>query len=475
MMTLRTLVAGLIVLGTAISAAAPVYAAEPAAQCKKPRRDAGLVSENLYRQLEQATDLIGKSKNAEAIEKMNKMVERASGYEKALILYNMGFAYSAMNKLGDALRVFQQALDSHTMPIPQEEQLQFSVGQLYVVNGQFDKGIDTLESYINESCSPVQAEAHIFLANAYSEKKNFPAALKQVDLAIAKSKAPKETWLQLKLALHYELKQMSACAETLFQLIALAPGKPDYWKQLSGILFDLKKDGDSLAVLALADRQGFLKTGNEVKNLANVYMLLEIPYKAGMLMQTALDKNLLPADEKNLELLSSAWINAHDNARAESSLKKLAAIADKGDYALRLGYIYIDSERWKEAVGALEKAAAKGVKKPGEAAILLAKAHYELGNKRKSAQAAQTALRYDDTRKAASDWLGYLRQETGEDFAAVAVRGAEDSAKTAGTDAAAATEETKAAAAAAKDAAEAIKQVPQPPIPPIPPVPPSKK
>ncbi|HZP12842.1 MAG TPA: tetratricopeptide repeat protein [Nevskiaceae bacterium] len=429
------------------------------AECKKPRKDPGLISEGLYHQLEGATDLIAKGKNQEAIDKLNKMAEHGGDYEKAIIYYNMGFAYSSMNQLDNALKTFEKSLSFHALPIPQEEQLTFNVGQLYVANGKYDEGIRVLENYINTACTPPPGDAYIFLGNAYAEKKRFADALKYVDLAITKAKEPKESWFQLKLALHYELKQMPQCAQVLLQLIAMAPNKPDYWKQLSGVLFDLKKDQDSLAVLALADRQGFLKNGNEYKNLASIYMLLDIPYKAGTLMQTAIDKGLLPADEKNLDLLSAAWMNARDNDRAEVALKRLAQVSDKGDYWLRLGYVYIGSERWKDAVAMIEKAQAKGVKKPGDAALLLAKAAYEAGDKRKSFNAAQKALTYDETRKQASEWLGYLRQQMGEEAATQAANAATQDASAQKKQA----DETK------KDQGTAA-----PAAPPAPPTPPPK-
>ena len=447
----------------AMLAAGTAWSAETA-ECKKPRRDPGMMSESLYHQLETATELVAKNKNAEAIEKFQKMAQNGGDYEKAVVYYNMGFAYNAMNRLDEALKTFEKALSYHSLPIPQEEQLTFNVGQLYVANGQFDEGIRVLQNYIATACATVAPEAHIFLGNAYAEKKRFAEALKEVDLAVDGAKEPKESWLQLKLALHYELKQMPKCAETLLRLIAIAPAKPDYWKQLSGILFDLKQDKDSLAVLALAGNQGFLKTGSEYKNLASIYLLLEIPYKAGTLLQEAIDKKLLPADEKNLDLLSAAWINARDNARAEAALKKLAAVADKGDYYMRLGYVYVESERWKDAVATLEKATAKGVKKPGDAALLLAKAAYEAGDKRKSMQAAQSALKYDESRKAASEWLGYLRQEqVAEDSIAAANAAREEKAQ-----------EKKEAAAqkeAERNPPPEAPAAPQPPAAPAPPPP----
>src|SRR5690606_18816458 len=102
----------------------------------------------------------------------------------------------------------------------------------------------------------------------------YPLALEQVDLALSKADRPQEQWLQLKLALHYELKQYAQCAEVLVQLVALVSNNADYWKQLSGVLLEMDQREDSLAVLALAERQGLLRSEDDLRNLANVYLLL---------------------------------------------------------------------------------------------------------------------------------------------------------------------------------------------------------
>src|SRR6185312_6192029 len=139
------------------------------------------------------------------------------------------------------------------------------------------------------------------------------------------------------------------------QLIGLAPTKPDYWKQLSSMFFEMKSDLDAVAVLSVAERQGFIDKPNERKNLYNVYMMLELPYKAGLMLQDSLDKGKVPADEANLESVADAWINARESARAEATLKKLAAMSEKGEYFFKLGAMYGDNERWKDSRDALQK------------------------------------------------------------------------------------------------------------------------
>ena len=402
-----------IILVALIGAISPQAVFAQSAACATPRKADGAMSETYYRGVEQAMDLMSKSKNQEAIDRLSKMVDGGSEYEKAIIYYNLGFAYSSKNDYGNAAKNFEKALALNAMPQQQYDQLLFNLGQLYVADKQYDAGIRTLERYIAESCSPITADVHIFLAQAYLEQKRFKDALPQVDLAISKSKQVKESWLQLKLAINYELKNFRACAETLLKLISLVPAKSDYWKQLSGMFMELKEDSESVAVLALADRQGFLTTPNEIRNLYNVYMMVDLPFKAGNLMQDAIDKNRVPGDEKNLNSVADAWINARETAKAEVVLKKLAGISEKGEYYFKLGAMYGDDERWKESREMLEKAIAKGSlgNKLGEAYLRLGVASYGLKDYKAAEAAVSKATGYDSVRGQAGQWLRQIRED----------------------------------------------------------------
>ena len=381
-------------------------AADCAAEQKQAAAD---MSESVYNTLQSAMESMSKQKYNEAIDKLAKIADSGSPYEKAVINYNLGFAYSSKNDHTSAVKAFAKSLSFDALPRSQREQLQYNLGQLYIVAGQYDDGIKMLQTYIAQACTPAPAEAHIFLANALTERKRFQEALPQIDLAISKSKTVKEPWIELRLAVAYELKDYSSCAQSLMQLITLNPGKPDYWKQLSSIFYEMKSDGQSAAVLALAERQGFLQKPAEIHNLYSIYMMMEMPYQAGVLLQDAMEKGKIPSDEKNLESVADAWINARESGRAETTLKKLAAMSDRGEYYFKLGAMYGDDERWQESKDMVEKALQKGgLKRTGEAWMRLAVANYSLKNTTAAVAALQKALTFDETRTQAGEWLRHL-------------------------------------------------------------------
>jgi tetratricopeptide (TPR) repeat protein len=175
----------------------------------------------------------------------------------------------------------------------------------------------------------------------------------------------------------------------------------------------MKSDLDAVAVLSVAERQGFIDKPNERKNLYNVYMMLDLPFKAGTMLQESIEKGKVPADEANLESVADAWINAREAARAEGSLKKLAGMSEKGEYFYKLGAMYGDNEQWKDSREALQKALQKGgVKRAGEAWMRLAVAEYGLKNNPGAITALQKAATFDETRKQASEWLRHLTGQT---------------------------------------------------------------
>lgn len=380
-----------------------------AAECGKPEKQEGEMSESTFADVQSAMELLGKNKTAEAIDKLVKIADKGSEYERSMVNYNLGIAYSSKNDYPNATKAFAKSLATNGLPRAQREQVQYNLGQLYIVTSQFDEGIKVLQEYIANACGTVTPEAHIFLANALSERKRYKEAVPQIDQAIAKAKEPKEAWLQMKLAINYELKDFKACAEALVQLIGKVPDKSDYWRQLSSVFYEMKSDAESVAVLALAERQGFIQKPNEIKNLYNVYMMLEEPYKAGLLLQEAIEKNKVPGDEANLESMANAWINARESQRAETTLKKLATISEKGDYYYKLGAMYGDNERWAESKEMLEKALQKGgMKRQGEVWMRLAVAQYGLKNNPGAIAALQKALTFEESRKQAAEWLRAL-------------------------------------------------------------------
>ena len=108
-------------------------------------------------------------------------------YDKATRAYDVG-------KYQEAIEEYQKAYE-----IGGDAAMIYNIAQLQISENHYDQGLKTMDQYMAESCNPLP-DAHILFASVLAERKSWADALRQVDLALAKAKAPKESWLLLKLA-----------------------------------------------------------------------------------------------------------------------------------------------------------------------------------------------------------------------------------------------------------------------------------
>ncbi|MBR9814878.1 tetratricopeptide repeat protein [bacterium] len=406
-MKTSTLIAATAALGLALLLPAPAAAAD----CDNPKKASGSLSESTYRQMTRIQEDIGESKYADAIKSLDRLVNRVKNndYEYALVMQTYGFAYSAQEQYSKAADAFQAAIDKDALPQEPQELMLFNIGQLYLAGDEPDKGLKYLLRYVNTACSKVPPEAYILIANAYAEKKQFSKALPWIDKAIAgKGAKTPESWYQLKLASHYELRQFKSAAQVLVTLISKYPIKEQYWKQLSGVFQELKDDEESLAVMALAERQGFLDTEKELSNLANIYLFMDIPYKAAKVMDRAMAEGKMERNYENLKKLGTAWQLARVDDKAIEVLSQAAEAGRDGDMWMQIGQIYVDQEKWNKAIDNLNKAVEQGASRSGEANLLLGVSHWNKGDKSRATAAFKKAQRFDKTKKQAATWLAHL-------------------------------------------------------------------
>ncbi len=369
------------------------------------------LSETTYRRLTKIHELIGEEDYTDALDKLDKLLPstKYSPYETAMVLQTYGFVWAQKGDYRKAADYFRKAIDLGALPEQQVESMKYNLGQFQVAVEDYREGIKTLEDYFATAKNPIPPDARVLLATAYAQLKQYRKALPPLTQAIREHSDPKEMWFQLKLALHYETNDYTACATTLLEMISRFPLKEEYWKQLSGMFMEIKKDEEALAILGLADREGFLDDEKEVKNLGNMYLYLDIPYKAAKIVSDGLRDGVIKSDVDNYELLANAWIGARETDKAIDALSKAAKMTDDGELVLRLAYLYVDREDWNKVIPTLEQARKLGVKKQGEAAMLQGIAAAELGRFDEALAAFKAAAKFEETKEEALGWLNHAR------------------------------------------------------------------
>jgi len=367
------------------------------------------ISPWLYKQLSKTEELIASQAYPQARKKLQKLLPdlKENSYPQALTLRSLASVYALENQYKEATQHLLHCLSTHALPENQQQNVLLNLGQLYMATELYQKTIDTLAQYQGKKDAQILA----LLANAHAQLKHYKKALPYIEQAIKQSKKPHEAWLQLNLALHYELNQYAPAAKILRQLISHYPNKKNYWQQLSSVYQELKQFSKALSIQHLAYKKGFDFSEAELLQLFNLYVFKNQPYQAAELLAQALKTKSVKVNSKHWEMLAHAWTGAREYKKAISALEKSSALNEKGELYLQLGRIHVEQERWKKAILSINKALQKGgLKNKGEAYILLGLSHYEMEKLPFAKKAFNHAMAFSKTKKSAVQWLKYIEK-----------------------------------------------------------------
>lgn len=407
-------------LATSIFGAALMFgsvAANAADQEQKKDEKSGstFMSQQTFNRISRSHKAIEEGKYQEALDELLDLAEdtKSRPYEYAVTMQSIGYVYISQEKWELAADYFQKALQQNALPAEPEKQLIYTLAQIFATLGNHQKTIDLLTNWFKTAENP-PADAYIMMANAYAAQEKFSQAYPHVQTALKKADRPREDWYKLALGIQFELKKFTDAADTLEVLVANWPDKEIYWKQLSGIYIELNEDEKALATMAIAYKRGAIKKSDDILNLARLYMLNEVPYMAGKVLQPAMENGAVEKTLRNYELLSQAWIQAREYEKGIDALTKAAELSDDGELFVRTAQLEMSLADWEGAMAAARKAIEKGgleSKKTGQAWLLLGTAAAEQKNFDVAINAFGKARGYPETRQTATQWLSFVQTE----------------------------------------------------------------
>jgi len=367
------------------------------------------ISPWLYKQLSKTEELIASQAYPQARTKLKKLLPdlKENSYSQALTLRSLASVYALENQYKQATQHLLHCLSTHALPESQQQSALLNLGQLYMATELYQKTINTLADYQGKK------DAHILalLANAHAQLKHYKKALPYIEQAIKQSKKPQERWLQLNLALYYELNKYHSAAKILQRLIASYPNKKTYWQQLGSVYQELKQFSKALNIQHMAYKKGFKLSEAELLQLFNLYVFKQQPYQAAELLTLALKQKNITPSSKHWEMLAYAWTSSREYKKAIQALEKSSALNEKGELYLQLGRIHVEQERWPAAIKSINKAISKGgLRNKGEAYILLGLSFFESEQLKSAKQAFNKASKFTKTKKSAIQWLGYIKK-----------------------------------------------------------------
>jgi tetratricopeptide (TPR) repeat protein len=403
----------LITLCVVAAAACDTSAAEKASQKTK---QTVAMSQPVYEGLQKAQELIEAKQYGDGLAELRSLRKNSnlSAYETAQIWNLSGYAYYLQENYSRAVKSYENVIAQGDLPEGLVQSTLKTLSQLYFTIENYAKALSTVDHLIAAVSEP-GADIYMLKGQAHFQLNQHREALAPIKTAIEQyrrqGQKPRENWLLLLRVCYYELGDFKNMIGILKQLIALYP-KGRYVLTLAGVYSELGDTKKQLALTEALYEAGLVTGTHHIVNLANLYLVHNVPFKAAKVLQREVDGGRVESSERNLRLLSQAWSQAREDEKAIPPLARAAAMSDTGELFVRLAQSYVNLNRWPEAAGAVRKGLAKGGVKRGDTAnIMLGMALFnqrELAAARDAFKLASTDKR---SAKAARQWMAYVDSE----------------------------------------------------------------
>ena len=369
LMTAAVLTASLLV-GTSFVEVVWAADANASEQPAKPTRKVPTISEQVFKKLGEAQEMIdAKSYNA-AISGLLSIVDarKYNTNEKGQIHNMLGFAYYSKEDYPNSLKHYKIVAEmGDGVPEGLETTTLYTIAQLSFVAERYQDALKYMQIWISKANNPGY-DPYIFMGQVYYTMKDYGNATKMIEkgIEVARKRGTpmKEQWLALLNYLYYEQENWPKVISTLEELIAYWP-KNAYWMRLAGIYGQIGKEKEQLYAMQAAHAGKLLEKSGDYTNLAGLLMQEEIPYKASKIMKEGLDKKVIVRDARTLQNYGQALQIAGDTQPAIKVFEEAGGLSDDGKIYERLANLYLDEDKNDQCITAASKALQKGgLRKP---------------------------------------------------------------------------------------------------------------
>lgn len=404
---------------------------------QKPRTKATkTVSKKVGERLIKAQEAMEADNNAEALAILNRLLEtRLKDYEKAVVLRMMGYIHADNGDYKKAIATFEQARAMNALNEQAQLDLLFYLGQLYLAEDRVNDAIRTLEAWFAQVGDSASPQAFFTLASAYAVKEDYRKALELAERGLAKARlqdaAPRENWFRFVAGMRYQNKDVKGMQDLLREMVALFPGKREYWSQLASTYFILDQELTAYYFRIMMYIQDMLVKSTDLANLASLHVVNETPIRGARVLEKGFADGLMDTKEAdNYETLSIAYQEAREWKKSIKPLGQAAALSAKGDLYIRLCQAYLFDRKYSQAVRACQRGINKGgLRQTGNAWMLLGTARYNAADDdveklREARKAFVNAARYERNAKNAQQWIRFIDNEIRRENAKKAAAGA---------------------------------------------------
>ena len=371
------------------------------------------VTERIFKQIEKMQDAYNEEGREEEAIRIGEEIlanERAKPYDRALALLLAGGAAANLGDDARAASYLERAIESNALPNENHYNAMHTLGGVYFNSEQWAKAQATFKRLIDETHTK-DPEFHKLYGAAFYNADQFAESIEPLKRAIELDAEGSDSQsMQMLMGAYSELDRD---ADALALAESMMRKNPDDKRMLLNVVAlysNLGQSEKAAALLTDALARGMISTADDYKRLYATYFQMDREVDAARIIEEGLAKNILPQDGETYTNLAQAHYFSDNIPGAIAAAQKGAPLAADGKLSLFLAQVLNQEDRNAESIVAAKQALAKGLDKPGDAWMVIARAEYYSDNIAGAKAAFQEAAKDPSTRSQAQTELAKLNR-----------------------------------------------------------------
>jgi tetratricopeptide (TPR) repeat protein len=330
---------------------------------------------------------------------------KATPADRATALQNASYNASQLDRYEESLEYAERAVNEDALGNNAHFQLMRQVGQMRIQEEQYQEGIALLDRFMAETKTR-NPELLALKGNAYYRMERYDDAVTALTEAISLNEEAPDSWRQLLMATYVEMEKPTEAAALAEQIAGRAPDDKRAQHNLAAIYAQTDQYDQATRVLEQMRAKGMFTEERDYRQLYAMYFNMDgQEAKVIEVINDGLQKGVLANNADALNALAQAYYFSDRFDEAIDTYRKASTVATDGEPGLNLARLLSNEERSADAKAAAQEAIARGVRRPGDAWMIIARSEHDLNNRAGMIAAYREAAKFEETRDQAQEWL----------------------------------------------------------------------
>lgn len=298
-----------------------------------------------------------------------------TAYERSTIYQMMGQYFYDLDRPKDAQHAFENAVDAGGLLPKEADNINITITQLMIGNGQYRAGAQRLEAHLNAG-GEVKPEYIELLVNGWVQAEVYSRALPWAEKWFDAASPKMRKHFDLLNFLYSQTGQAERQADVVKQMIDRWPEDKALWTIWASMLANGGREQEAFEVKKIMYLKGFIATEPELLKVVQYYSFYDMPYQAAKILEQEMADNRISRTPETLTQLSNLHRQAREYGRAIPVLDAAAKLSgDAATYAALGEALYNEGDCVKSEV-AFNEAITRGYD-AGKSWMLIASCRYD--------------------------------------------------------------------------------------------------